>query len=54
MLIEKMDILVVDALARQRERLKNPPIDVDNFLQKLKQQGLIQTVQMLEAFKNAL
>ena len=45
---------VVTAAQRQRQQLKTPPIDADRYLEVLQQQGLIQTVKGLVAFRSVL
>lgn len=45
---------VVAAAQRQRQQLKNPPIDVDRFLDILLRQGLTQTVKGLAGFRGVL
>ncbi|WP_051423617.1 LysR family transcriptional regulator [Bordetella petrii] len=41
---------VVAAAQRQRAQLKNPPIDVDRYLEILFQQGLVQTTKALATY----
>ena len=45
---------VVAAAQRQRQQLKNPPIDVHRYLDILCKQGLTQTVKGLAAFLGML
>ena len=45
---------VVAAAQRQRQQLKNPPIDVDRYLDILLRQGLTQTVKGLAGFRGVL
>lgn len=45
---------VVAAAQRQRQQLKNPPLDVDRYLDVLLKQGLTQTVKGLAAFRRVL
>ena len=45
---------VVAAAQRQRQQLRNPPLDVDHYLDVLLRQGLIQTVKGLAAFRHVL
>ncbi len=45
---------VVAAAQRQRQQLKNPPIDVDRYLDILLRQGLTQTVKGLDGFRGVL
>ncbi|MCW7540473.1 PIN domain-containing protein [Aquabacterium sp. A7-Y] len=45
---------VVAAAQRQRQQLKNPPMDVDRYLDVLLKQGLAQTVKGLSAFRGVL
>lgn len=45
---------VVAAAQRQRRQLKNPPIDVDRYLDILLRQGLTQTVKGLAGFRGVL
>ncbi|MCD6672028.1 MAG: PIN domain-containing protein [Burkholderiaceae bacterium] len=45
---------VVAAAQRQRQQLKNPPIDVNRFLDILLRQGLTQTVKGLAGFRDVL
>jgi hypothetical protein len=45
---------VVAAAHRQRQQLKNPPIDVDHYLDILGKQGLARTAKALAAFRGAL
>jgi hypothetical protein len=45
---------VVAAAQRQRQQLKNPPIDVDCYLDILLRQGLTQTVKGLAGFRGVL
>jgi len=40
--------------AAQRQRLKNPPLDVNRYLDILLRQGLTQTVKGLTGFRNVL
>ena len=42
------------AAQRQRQQLKNPPIDVDRYLDILLRQGLTQTVKGLAGFRGVL
>lgn len=45
---------VLGAAARHRASLKNPPVDVDTFLDALLRQGLPQTVEILRDYKVAI
>jgi len=45
---------VLEAVRKQRASLKNPPIDVDAFLDILLKQGLPQTVEILKDYKRAI
>lgn len=45
---------VVAAAQRQRQQLKNPPIDVERYLEILLKQGLTQTVKGLAGFRGVL
>lgn len=45
---------VVAAAQRQRAQLKNPPIDVDHYLEILFRQGLVQTVKNLTTYRSIL
>lgn len=45
---------VVAAAQRQRQQLKNPPMDVDRYLDILRKQGLTQTAKALVAFRAVL
>jgi hypothetical protein len=45
---------VTTAAQQQRARLKNPPIDVDTYLDILLRQGLVQTVKALWAYRAVL
>lgn len=45
---------VVAAAQKQRHTLKNPPIDVDRYLEILLKQGLIRTVKNLAGFRTVL
>lgn len=45
---------VLAAAQRQRAQLKNPPIDVDRYLEILFRQGLVQTTKALAAYRAAL
>lgn len=42
---------VVSAAQRQRAQLRNPPIDVDQYLDILLRQGLVQTTKMLSNYR---
>lgn len=42
---------VVAAAQRQRAHPKNPPIDVDRYLEILFQQGLVQTTKALATYR---
>ncbi|WP_118179100.1 PIN domain-containing protein [Paraburkholderia phosphatilytica] len=45
---------VVAAAQRQRAQLKNPPIDVDRYLEILFRQGLVQTIKALATYRSIL
>ena len=45
---------VVAAAQRQRAQLKNPPIDVDRYLEILFRQGLVQTTKALATYRSIL
>jgi hypothetical protein len=45
---------VVAAAQRQRAALKNPPLDVDHYLDVLLRQGLVQTVKALATYRAIL
>jgi hypothetical protein len=45
---------VVAAAQRQRAQLKNPPIDVDRYLETLLRQGLVQTTKTLATYRSIL
>ncbi len=45
---------VVAAAQRQRAQLKNPPLDVDRYLDVLLRQGLVQTAETLAAYRAIL
>lgn len=45
---------VVAAAQKQRSTLRNPPIDVDRYLEILLKQGLIRTVKDLAGFRSVL
>jgi hypothetical protein len=45
---------VVEAAKRQRADLKNPPMDVDRYLNNLLRQGLTQTVKNLAGYRSVL
>jgi len=45
---------VVAAAQRQRAQLKNPPIDVDHYLEILFRQGLVQAVKNLTTYRSIL
>ncbi|MDR2208676.1 MAG: PIN domain-containing protein [Azoarcus sp.] len=45
---------VVTAAQRQRAQLKNPPIDVDRYLEILFRQGLVQTTKLLATYRAIL
>ena len=45
---------VVAAAQRQRAQLKNPPIDVDRYLEILFRQGLVQTTKTLATYRTIL
>lgn len=45
---------VVAAAQRQRAQLKNPPIDVDRYLEILFRQGLVQTTKALATYRAIL
>ena len=45
---------VVSAAQRQRQQLKNPPLDVDRYLEVLRRQGLVQAVKSLSAYRAIL
>jgi len=45
---------VVSAAQRQRAKFKNPPIDVDRYLNMLQRQGLVQTTKMLATYRSIL
>lgn len=49
-----MGELIVEALAQQRNRLRNPEVSVEEFIATIQQQGLNQLGQKLEAVKNNL
>ena len=42
---------VLEAVCKHRTSLKNPPVDVDTFLDTLLKQGLPQTVEVLRDYK---
>jgi DNA-binding IclR family transcriptional regulator len=42
---------VVAAAQRQRAQLKNPPADVDQYLDMLLRQGLVQTTKALSTYR---
>ena len=45
---------VVAAAQRQRAQLRNPPLDVDRYLEALLRQGLVQTVKALGTYRAIL
>ena len=45
---------VVAAAQRQRQQLKNPPMEVDRYLDVMRRQGLTQTMKSLAAFRGVL
>lgn len=45
---------VVAAAQRQRRQLRDPPVDIDHFLDILRRVGLSQTVKALSAFRGVL
>jgi hypothetical protein len=45
---------VVSAAQRQRRQLKNPPLDVDRYLQVLLKQGLVQTSKSLSTYRSII
>ena len=45
---------VASAAQRQRAQLKNPPIDVDSYLEILLRQGLVQTTKVLATYRAIL
>lgn len=45
---------VVAAAQRQRQQLRNPPLDVDRYLDVMLRQGLLQTVKGLAGFRSVL
>lgn len=45
---------IVEAAQKQRGSLKNPPVDVDTYLDTLLRQGLVQTVKDLSGYKTVL
>lgn len=45
---------VVTVAVKLRSRKKNPPVAVDEFLDRLEKQGLVQTVKLLSGFKTIL
>ena len=45
---------VVAAAQRQRAQLKNPPLDVDHYLDVLLRQGLVQTAKALATYRAIL
>ena len=45
---------VVTAAQRQRQQLKNPPMDVERYFDVLLKQGLTQTAKALVAFRTVL
>ncbi|MGV2895438.1 PIN domain-containing protein [Achromobacter sp. AGC78] len=45
---------VVAAAQRQRAQLKNPPIDVDRYLEILFRQGLVQTTKALATYRSII
>jgi hypothetical protein len=45
---------VVSAAQRQRAQLRNPPMDVDHYLDILLRQGLVQTTKVLAAYRSIL
>ena len=45
---------VVAAAQRQRQQLKNPPMEVDRYLEVMRRQGLTQTMKSLAAFRGVL
>jgi len=45
---------VVAAAQRQRAQLKNPPMDVDRYLEILFRQGLVQTTKVLATYRSIL
>jgi len=45
---------VIGSLRQQRERLKNPPHSVDEFLETLRRQGLLTTISLIEPNKHML
>jgi hypothetical protein len=45
---------VVAAAQRQRVQLKNPPLDVDHYLDVLLRQGLVQTAKALAIYRAIL
>lgn len=49
-LLELAPAIVCGAAKKQRERLKNPPMTAEQYLQSLERQGLAQTVAILRTF----
>lgn len=45
---------VVTAARRQRAKLKNPPLDVDRYLEMLRRQGLVQVFKSLASYRSIL
>ena len=45
---------IVTAAQKQRAQLKNPPLDVDRYLDVLLRQGLVQTVRALSTYRAIL
>lgn len=45
---------VIAAAQRHRRTLRNPPMDVDGYLENLRRQGLVQTARALSQFKLAI
>lgn len=53
-LFNQLDILVIEGLKAQRSRLKNPIKSEDEFVETLKNSGLIEFSNLLEEIKNEL
>jgi predicted nucleic acid-binding protein len=53
-LLNNEPLAVLQAVKGQRERLKNPPQSVDEFLSTLKRQGLIVSVSLMEPYRHLL
>ncbi|GHT92066.1 hypothetical protein AGMMS49545_09040 [Betaproteobacteria bacterium] len=53
-LFKRHPVSVLDAAGRQRRQLKNPPIEVDRYLEIMSRQGLTQTSKALMEYRAIL